>query len=74
MQNNFLGALVSEAMRGGNPMQMIERMAGNDPRIAQARQMLAGKNPQQMQSIVEAMARQRGMTVEQIARGLGLIR
>lgn len=65
-------ALLNAAQSGGNPMKMIQQMAMQDPRIAQAQQMMQGKSPQQLRAMAENMARERGTTVQDVARRLGL--
>lgn len=65
-------ALVNAARSGGNPMQLMQQMAMQDPRIAQAQQMIQGKSPQQLRQMAENMARERGTTVQDVARGLGI--
>ena len=72
MMNNPIMALVNAARSGGNPMQLMQQMAMQDPRIAQARQMMQGKSPQQLRTMAENMARERGTTVQDVARGLGI--
>lgn len=72
MMNNPIMALVNAARNGGNPMQLMQQMAMQDPRIAQAQQMIQGKSPQQLRQMAENMARERGTTVQDVARGLGI--
>lgn len=70
--NNLMMMLINAARGGGNPMQMLQQMAGIDPQAAQVLNILRGKNPQQVRSIVGNMARQRGTTIEQMAQQMGL--
>ena len=72
MMNNPIMALVNAARNGGNLMQLLQQMAMQDPRIAQAQQMIQDKSPQQLRTMAENMARERGTTVQDVARGLGL--
>lgn len=74
MMNNPVAALVGAMRNGGNPQQMLRQMAMNDPRVAQAVNMMQGKSPQQLQQMAENMARERGTTVQDIARSLGINR
>lgn len=53
-------------------MGMIQQMAQSNPQMAQAMQFIQGKSPQQLQQIATNMAKERGTTVEQIARQMGL--
>ena len=72
MMNNPIMALVNAARSGGNPMQLMQQMAMQDPRIAQAQRMIQGKSPQQLRTMAENMARERGTTVQDVARSLGI--
>ena len=54
-------------------MQMLQRMAAQNPQAAQAINMIHGKTPQQLQQIATNMARERGTTPQEIARSLGLM-
>ena len=71
MTNNFM-PLISMMRSGGNPMMLLQQMAGNDPRARQVLQMVQGKNTDQLKQMAENMARERGTTVEQIAQLLGM--
>ena len=69
--SNPVIALVNAAKNGGNPMQMIQQMAGQDPHMRQFMQMVNGKNPQQLRQMAENMARERGTNVEAVIKQLG---
>ena len=71
--NNPLMAMMQMAKTGGNPMQMLQQMAGRDPQIRQVMQMMNGKSPQELRQMANNMARERGTTVEDVARQLGLM-
>ena len=51
---------------------MLQQLASSNPQAAQALQLLSGKTPQQLQQIALNMARERGTTVEDVARQLGI--
>lgn len=53
-------------------MQMIQQMATNNPQAAQAMRIMQGKSPEQLRQIATNMARERGMTVEQVMQQLGI--
>ena len=72
MMNNQLFNLIRLARAGGNPMMLIQQMAGRDPRAQQALKMVQGKTPDQLRQMAENMAKERGTTIDEIARGLGL--
>ncbi len=69
--NNPVISLVNAAKNGGNPMQMIQQMAGQDPQMRQFMQIVNGKNPQQLRQMAENMARERGTNVEAVMKQLG---
>ena len=72
MVNNPIMALINVMKSGGNPNAMLQQMAGSDPRIGQAMQMMQGKSPQQLRSMAENMARERGVNIADLARELGI--
>ena len=59
-------------MSGMSPMQYLQQMAGRNPQIAQAINLIQGKTPEQLCQIADNMAKQRGTSVEEIARQYGL--
>lgn len=54
-------------------MQFIQNMAGQDPKAAQFMKMVRGKNANQLKQMAESIAANNGTTVEEVARGLGLM-
>lgn len=56
---------------GGNPLQMVQRMCGADPRVSQAMRLIHGKNYQQLRNTAANMARERGMDLNQILQQMG---
>lgn len=72
MMNNPVMILLNAARNGGNPMQLMQQMAIQDPRIAQAQQMMQGKSPQQLRQMAENMARERGTDLQSVAHSLGI--
>ena len=73
MMNNPFFQLASIAGNGGDAMQMLQRMASQDPRAARAINLIQGKTPQQLQRIATNMATEIGTTPQEIARSLGLM-
>ena len=55
-----------------DPRALLNTMLRSDPRAAQALQMLRGKNSDQLRTMAENMAKERGTSVEEIARSLGI--
>ena len=72
MSNPFF-QLANMARNGGNAMQMLQRMAAQNPQAAQAINMIQGKTPQQLKQIATNMAQEIGTTPQEIARSLGLM-
>lgn len=50
----------------GNPQMMLNQMAQNNPTLQRAMQMVQGKSDQEIQAIVLNLARQQGITDEQL--------
>lgn len=73
MMSNPIFQLASIARNGGNAMQMLQRMAAQNPKAAQAINMIQGKTPQQLQQIATNMAKEIGTTPQDIARSMGLM-
>jgi hypothetical protein len=72
MMNNPMMQMISMLRGGMNPQTMLANMAQNNPQVRQVMQMMQGKSPAELQQMAENMAAQRGTTVEDIARQLGI--
>lgn len=70
--NNPMMQMISMLRGGMNPQTMLANMAQNNPQVRQVMQMMQGKSPAELQQMAENMAAQRGTTVEDIARQLGI--
>lgn len=70
--NDPLLSMVQMFNSGRNPMPMIEQMAKQDPYMAQAYQLMQGKNPQQLQAMAQNMAKERGIDLNEMIRQLGI--
>ena len=70
--NNPTMAMLQMAMSGISPIQYLQQRMGQNPQIAQAMNLIQGKTPEQLHQIADNMAKQRGTTVEEIARKYGL--
>lgn len=70
--NDLLGAMINMARGGGNPMQMLQQMAGSNPQIGQVMRIIDGKSPQQLEQVARNMAKERGIDLDQMARQMGL--
>ena len=70
--NNPMTLLMQAVRSGGRPEQLLRTMAAQDPQVARVLQLLGNKSPQQQRQIAETMARERGLSVDDIARQLGI--
>ena len=71
MDNPFVMAM-QMARNGRNPMQVFQSMAMQNPQMAQAMRMINGKSSQQLRTVAENMAKERGIDLEQMAHSLCL--
>lgn len=58
--------IVNMVQSGGNPMAMMQSMFGNNPTFNMAMNMAHGKSPEQLQQTVKNLAKERGMSDEQL--------
>ena len=68
MDMQQLMQLAGMLQNSGNPMAMLQQMAGNNPMMAQALKMAQGGNPQE---IVMNLAKERGIDVNQLTQLAG---
>lgn len=57
---------------GMDPSRMLQQMVGSDPRANIAMRLLQGKNQSQLRQMAQNMAKQRGMSLDQLAGQFGL--
>lgn len=62
--------IMAMLQNSGNPMQMLTQMAQQNPMMGRAMQMGQGKNEMQLKEIVRNLAKQRGMSDEQLRQML----
>ena len=72
MAGNLLAAMMQMMRSGGNPMYLLQQMAAQDPQLSQAMRMIQGKSPQQLRSMAENMAKERGVSLESMANQMGI--
>jgi hypothetical protein len=72
MGNSPMAMLMRAAQSGGNPMQIIGQMAGNNPQMRQGMQMIQGKTPAELEQYARNMASAQGADVNQILSSLGI--
>lgn len=62
--------IMAMLQNSGNPMQMLTQMAQQNPMMSRAMQMGQGKNEAQLKKTVRNLAKQRGMSDEQLQQML----
>ena len=72
MMNNPMQQIMQLLQAGQNPNAILRIMAQNNPQVRQVMQLFNGKTPQQLQQMAMNMAAERGTSVEDIARQLGI--
>lgn len=72
MMMNPMMQLVSLMKSGGNPQQLLMNMAQNNPQVQQVMQMVQGKSHAELRQMAQNIAAQRGTTIEDVARQLGI--
>lgn len=55
-----------------NPMTYIQQQAQTNPAFRQLSGLIQGKSPEQLRTMAENMAKERGTTLGNVARQLGL--
>lgn len=53
-------------MGSPNPMGMMQQMFGGNPMFQQAMQMAQGKSPEQMQEVIQNVAKQKNIDTNQL--------
>lgn len=72
MMNNPMIQMMDMLRTGKNPNTILHTMAMNNPQVRQVMQMMNGKTPEQLRQMANNMAAERGTTVEDIARQMGI--
>lgn len=62
--------IMAMLQNSGNPIQMLTQMAQQNPMMGRAMQMGKGKNEVQLKETVRNLAKQRGMSDEQLQQML----
>lgn len=62
--------IMAMLQNSGNPMQMLTQIAQQNPMMGRAMQMGRGKNEIQLKETVRNLAKQRGMSDEQLQQML----
>lgn len=69
--NNPLFQLMNVMRSGGNPAALLQQMAGQNPQVRQAMQMMRGKSPAELQQMAQNMAKERNIDLNQLLQQFG---
>ncbi len=72
VMNDPMAQMMSLLRAGQNPNAILAMMVQSNPQVRQVMQMFNGKTPQQLQLMARNMAAERGTSIEDIARQLGI--
>ena len=72
VMNDPMTQMMSLLRAGQNPNAILQMLAQNNPQVRQVMQMFNGKSSQQLQMMAQNMAAERGTSIEDIARQLGI--
>lgn len=72
MMNNPIAQIQTLLRAGKNPNAILGILAQSNPQVRQVQQMMSGKSPLQLEQIARNMAKERGTTIEDIARSMGI--
>ena len=70
--NNVFQQIGMLLQSGRNPNAVLQSLVQSNPKARQAMQMFQGKSPQQLEQMVRNVCAERGTTVEDLARSLGI--
>lgn len=70
--NNPLFQLMNVMRSGGNPAALLQQMAGQNPQVRQAMQMMRGKSPAELQQMAQNMAKERNIDLNQLLQQFGM--
>ena len=73
MMNNPMMQIVGMLRNGTDPKRLLMQMAQNNPQVRQVMQMMQGKSPEELRRMADNIAAERGTTVEDVARQLGIM-
>ena len=70
--NNPVTQIMQLMRAGKNPNAVLQMLAQNNPQVRQVMGMINGKNPAQLEQMARNMAKERGTTIEDVARSMGI--
>lgn len=70
--NNPIAQMQQLLAAGRNPNSIFQMMVNSNPQARQVMNMMSGKTPAQLEQMARNMARERGTTIEDVARSMGI--
>lgn len=70
--NNPMLQIMNVMRAGGNPGAMLQQMAGQNPQVRQAMQMMRGKSSAELQQMARNMANERNIDLNQLLQQFGM--
>lgn len=70
MYNDLIPRMMSIVRSGGDPIALVRNMANQDPKIRQFLSMVQGKSTEQLRQLAENVAKERGISINDLARQL----
>ena len=64
--------VIQAVQRGANPNQLMLQLVQNNPAVRQAMQLVNGKTPDQIRSMVQQRAQQLGVDLNQFEKQWGI--
>lgn len=64
--------IIQAVQRGANPNQIMNQLVQSNPAMRQAAQLMSGKTPDQIRSMVQQRAQQLGFDLSQIEKQWGI--
>lgn len=73
IQNSPFMKMANLLRSGGNPQALLNQMmGGNNQQMSQVMQIVNGKNPSEMGSMINDLAKQRGVNVKDLISSIGV--
>ena len=74
MGNNPIMQMMGMLQNSKNPMAVMQKLAGQNPKLQQVMGMTQGKTPQQMQQMAENLAKEKGVNLQEFMKQMGINR
>lgn len=71
-QNDLMPQLIQAARAGKDPRDVLPGLARQYPVVKQAMEIISGNAPEQVTSMIQSMAAERGATIGQLINMLGI--